>query len=158
MVQTEISFVADVHLVKLAKYLRMLGFNTVYQNNYPRKELESIAVTQNRLLLSRNPVLAQHEDFMSFILAAEDPLVQLQQTIQQFELGEKFKPFTRCILCNGLLHATAKEKIENQLREATRKYYNEFWQCSYCLHLYWKGSHYERMEKLIAQLKGSDHK
>lgn len=146
-------FVADVHLGKLAKGLRMAGFDVAYRNDYTNAEVKAIAIEQDRILLSRNTAFAKEKAFKTFVLESEDWLVQLQRVSKQFELSKAFKPFTRCLVCNSLLLPVQKEKIEAQLKENTRKYFNEFWQCETCGRIYWKGSHYERMEKIILQLQ-----
>jgi uncharacterized protein len=148
-------FIADVHLGKLAKALRMAGFDVLYRNNYTNKELEILAAMQGRILLSRNPAFAKENTFKSFMLKSEDWFVQICDVINCFELSGKLKPFTRCLVCNGHLQPIAKEKIEAQLQENTRKYFDAFWQCVQCNRIYWKGSHYERMERLIKQLKNA---
>lgn len=148
-------FIADVHLGKLAKGLRMAGFDVFYQTDCTNNELKTIAVQQNRVLLSRNAAFAKEAVIKTFILQSEEWFAQLQQVVEKFELRERFKPFTRCLACNGILQSVSKEEIEPQLEENTRNYYNEFWQCGNCKRIYWKGSHYKRMKKLISELKRS---
>ncbi|MDH5717635.1 MAG: Mut7-C RNAse domain-containing protein [Spirochaetia bacterium] len=72
----------------------------------------------------------------------------------RFHLEKKIKPFTRCLLCNNLLESVDKNKIRHRLEDNTRKYYSEFYICKTCDKIYWKGSHYERMNTLIEKLKG----
>lgn len=154
-VKPDNKFIADVHLGKLAKGLRMAGFDVLYQTDYTHSELKTVAVQQDRVLLSRNVAFAKDSVVKTFILQSEDWYVQLQQVVEKFKLRERFKPFTRCLACNGVLQSVSKEEKEPQLEENTRNYYNEFWQCDNCKRIYWKGSHYERMKKLISELKRS---
>jgi uncharacterized protein len=145
----ETKFIADVHLGKLARLLRMLGFDTVYENSFATNELISISREQERILLSRNSSFAKDNTIKTFITTAEEPLTQLKQVVEYFELKNEFHPFSRCIVCNGELQTVSKQEISHLLPENTFRYFNEFWQCSNCRRIYWKGSHYERMLQTI---------
>lgn len=151
----KIKFIADVHLGKLARLLRLLGFDTAYQNSFSNKELAAIRREQNRILLSRNRSLSKNDQIRTFILTSEGPLTQLKQVINQFQLKDQFHPFTVCIVCNGELEKVPKEDIVHLLQPNTSRYFNEFWQCDHCKRIYWKGSHYERMLKTIERIVSS---
>lgn len=148
-----IQFVADVHLGKLAKALRMLGFDTVYHNGFTKAGLIKIAVAENRVLLSRNASLEANPFIRVFIIQDEDPDAQLRQVITHFQLGAYITPFTRCLICNDLLQPVAKPEVVHRLPENTRLHFNEFWQCASCRRVYWKGSHYDRMQQIVQQIK-----
>lgn len=146
----ELKFVCDVHLGKLAKALRMLGFDTVYQNNFTNTDLERIAVEENRILLSRNTAFSKNKNLRLFIITSENPSIQIKAVIEHFELKNKIDPFTLCIVCNEPLQKVSKEDIISQIPANTKKYFEEFRQCANCQRIYWKGSHYERMLKEIS--------
>ena len=148
----ETRFIADVHLGKLAGILRLLGFDTAYQNAYSLNDLIRISSEERRILLSRNAALVRKEGLNCFILTDENPLVQTKQVIRGFHLEKSLFPFSRCISCNGVLEPTDKNHVEAALQPNTKKYFNEFWQCSQCKRVYWKGSHYERMLKTIENI------
>lgn len=146
------SFVADVHLGRLARLLRLLGFDTLYRNDFSKRELVAIAQTQNRFLLSRDAAFATNP-FIRFVwIEKEEAVVQAQQVIRQLQLQKQFQTISRCIACNGNLEAVEKADILEQLEGNTISYYDAFWQCTDCCRIYWKGSHYERMQKLLTQL------
>jgi uncharacterized protein len=147
----EIQFIADVHLGKLARLLRMAGLDTTYQNNYTITELASLAKEQGRVLLSRNELLTRQLSPLSLYINAENAAQQLADVLTQFEITN-FQPFTRCIRCNGRLVPIDKNMVIDQLEPNTRQYFNEFWQCQNCKHIYWKGSHYDRMKKRMQAL------
>jgi uncharacterized protein len=149
----EVKFIADVHLGKLARYLRLLGFDTWYKNSATNSELKSLASSENRILLSKSELFADDTSFKSCIIKTEDSFLQLKQVIGEFKLKEDFKPFSRCMICNGLLEVVEKNTVEEKLEENTARYYHEFWQCTGCKHVYWKGAHYKRMIQLIEGLK-----
>jgi len=147
------TFVADVHLGKLAKALRLLGFDTLYSNAYTPTQLLALAREQHRVLLSRGSAFQKHTDVHTVVIQSEDPDRQFQQVVQQFALREWLHPFTRCLVCNGLLKKVDKETIATQLQPNTRQYFSEFWQCATCHRIYWKGSHYDHMLNLVQKVR-----
>jgi uncharacterized protein with PIN domain len=143
-----VSFIADVHLGKLAKLLRMLGFDCLYHNNYTNQQLINIAAGTGRVLLTRNSTLSRS----AFFIESEDAMQQLKQTLTAFPLVGAIKPFTRCIVCNESLQSKEKAEVEMLLKRNTAIYYNQFWQCKQCQRIYWKGSHYEKMKQQLEEL------
>lgn len=145
-------FIADVHLGKLAKLLRLLGFDVAYRNKYTNSEILQIAREQNRVVLSRNVSFEKQTNIQCLVVTSEDAFLQLKQVVNQFPLKEQFHPFTRCIVCNEMLEPVKKENILPSLEKNTAQYFNEFWQCNHCKRIYWKGSHYESMLKTIGHI------
>jgi uncharacterized protein with PIN domain len=147
-------FVLDVHLGKLAKILRLLGFDTCYQNNYSDKTIAQIADAQNRLVLTRDiGLLKQKTIRRGYWLRSQNPEEQLSEAIRYFNLKTYLKPFTRCLACNGLIEPVTKETVWNQLPPKTRLHFQEFFHCSSCGRVYWKGSHYERMQAFMQRVE-----
>lgn len=145
-----IKFILDTQLGKLAKKLRMLGFDTLYENNYKDKEIIKISREENRIILTRNKSLLKNNTVThGYWIRNTDPDKQLQEIIRRFDLKDQIKPFTRCIECNGIMKPVNKKEIIDQLLPKTKKYYNEFYRCSHCNKIFWKGSHYQRMKKNI---------
>jgi uncharacterized protein with PIN domain len=149
-----IRFCADVHLGKLARLLRMLGFDTAYQNNFFKEELHEIARSEHRSLLSKSDYFSKFSDIDFFKIKNFDPDQQLKEVVEHFHLHELFNPFTRCLYCNEILEKKEKSEVENILLPETKKSFSEFWQCPSCRKIYWKGSHYERMKKWIQKFSG----
>jgi uncharacterized protein with PIN domain len=150
-------FIADVHLGKLSRQLRMLGFDTLYNNQLTTTQIITIALQQNRMLLTRNSGMKQHAALQSFIITRENSYAQLDEVIQNLSLEKELHPFTICMVCNGMLEQVSKENIISQLQHKTILYFNKFWQCSNCKHVYWKGSHYEHMKQRLAKYQGVFH-
>src|SRR5919202_3841847 len=143
-------FVLDIHLGKLANSLRMLGFDTLYRNDYDDEELAQISASQQRILLTRDKgLLMRSLVTYGYYVRATNPEQQVIEVIRRFNLFEKVLPFHRCIRCNGLLESVSKESILDQLPEKTRLEINEFHRCCGCHQVYWRGSHYERMQQFI---------
>ena len=146
-------FIVDVHLGKLARLLRLLGFDTFYENNVTINDLLRLSTDQDRIILSRNKLFSKKSN-KSFLVIDENPSIQLNQLYDHFHLKDQIDPFSRCIVCNGTLEAVTKENISVLLEKNTSQYFNEFWQCKHCKRIYWKGSHYENMLKKIQNITG----
>jgi len=149
-------FVLDVHLGKLARILRMLGFDTLYRNDYEDEQIIEIALSQKRIILTRdrrmlfNRVIT-HAHFLHSTHASR----QAQEVLDRFDLYGQIALFRRCPLCNGLVEAVEKEKILARLQPLTIKYYNEFFQCLQCQQVYWRGSHYGKILHSVKQITDS---
>ena len=104
------------------------------------------------MLLSRNASFEKQMNVQCFVVTSEDAFLQLRQVVNQFHLKEQFHPFTRCIVCNGILGPVAKENVLPLLEKNTAQYFDEFRQCNHCKRVYWKGSHYKRMLKTIEHI------
>ncbi len=148
-------FVLDVHLGRLANYLRMLGFDTLYRNNYADEELAQISSTQHRILLTRDRGLLKRSIVThGYCLRTTAPKEQLAEVLHRFDLLGSIAPFSRCLRCNDLLQPVDKAEIVDQLPAQTRQFYNEFRRCRGCGQIYWKGSHFQRMQAFIEQVLG----
>jgi uncharacterized protein len=143
-------FVADVHLGKLARLLRLLGIDTLYSNNYTNEILPRIASGEGRVLLSRNPAFARLAQLDVLIIKSEVSEEQLLEVDKEFGIIGAALPFSRCLTCNGELHEVAKTTVQSQLPANSALYYHAFWRCSHCQKIYWKGAHHSRM---LARLK-----
>jgi uncharacterized protein len=148
-------FCCDVHLGKLARLLRILGFDTVYKNDFSKEDLYQIARDDHRCLLSKASYFERLSDINFYQVKSADPHEQLKEIINHFHLRNLFNPFTRCLYCNEVLEKKEKKEVENVLLPQTNKHFSEFWKCTSCKKIYWKGSHYESMMKMIQKLKDS---
>lgn len=147
-------FIADVHLGSLARRLRMLGFDTLYANHWDDKTLIDIALREQRIILTRDRGLLKHKQVThGYWVRATCPDEQLREVIRRFHLKKSFKPFTRCMVCNGLLVAVEKGEIDSQLPKNTRKTFNKFYRCQHCGKIYWEGSHVQQMMGYLAAIK-----
>ncbi len=146
----EVRFVADVHLGKLASHLRMLGFDTLYRNDFRDDELLNISVQWRRTLLSKDHALIANPTLTHAILVqSQDPREQLLNVLTRLDLFHATHPFTRCIECNSILEPAEKSRILHRLPPKVAVAYEAFRLCPECDRLYWKGSHFERMREFI---------
>jgi len=149
-------FLLDNHLGRLAAYLRMLGFDSLYKNDYEDAELANILQGDERILLSRDRRLLMRRVVLhGYCLRSLDSLEQLSEVLQRFALTKSINPFHRCVRCNHSLEPVSKEAVLDRLEPLTKQYFDEFHICPVCKQIYWKGSHYERMQELIDKMRGS---
>lgn len=146
----ETRFILDVHLGKLCRYLRMLGFDTYYRNNLDDPEIIDRSISEKRIILTRDlGILKNGRVTHGYFLRSQNSKKQLLEVIQRFDLKSQVSPFKRCMECNGLMGRVDKKEIEHALKEGTKKCYNDFFQCSSCGKIYWEGSHYDRMHDFM---------
>lgn len=146
-------FILDTHLGRLAAYLRILGFDTLYRNDYHDDELMQVSTGEKRILLTRDRGLLKRAAISyGYLLRETDPRLQLVAVLRRFELFGSIAAFRRCLHCNSMLEPAPKELIEDRLPPKVRQYYDEFHVCPVCDRIYWKGSHYVRMQRLIESI------
>jgi len=145
-------FILDSHLGRLAAYLRALGFDTRYENHSPDEDLARISRDEHRILLTRDAGLLKRSAVTHGHLMREtSPRLQLAEVVERFDLRRSVALFTRCLRCNTPLDAVDKDSIAARLPARTRHLYTEFLTCPSCGRIYWKGSHYKRMQKMISE-------
>ncbi|MDP8236592.1 MAG: Mut7-C RNAse domain-containing protein [Candidatus Erginobacter occultus] len=149
----EPAFILDVHLGKLARRLRMLGFDCLYRNDYDDREIIRIARREDRTILTRDRGLLKNSAVRrGYWLRAQTPAVQLREVVERFNLKGRFRPFRRCMVCNGLLEEVSRQEVLDRLPPRTRKEHNQFKRCTGCGKIYWPGSHHRAMQERIARL------
>ncbi|HRY15752.1 MAG TPA: Mut7-C RNAse domain-containing protein [Candidatus Competibacteraceae bacterium] len=151
-------FVLDVHLGKLARYLRLLGFDTLYRNDYEDAELAHLASEERRILLTRDrDLLKRAVVTRGYYVRAVDPRRQIEEIIERFDLQQAIQPFQRCVRCNGRLSATTKQQVWERLPPETRRSVDEFWACEACGQVYWEGSHMPHIRRFIQDLTSKSY-
>jgi uncharacterized protein with PIN domain len=143
-------FVLDVHLGRLAAYLRLMGFDTLYRNDYRDRELAHLASAEERILLTRDRELLKRSAVTrGYWVRSTIPRGQLAEVLERFDLAKAIAPFTRCLACNGSLQPAAKEAVLDLVPPRAREAHDRFLRCPDCSRVYWEGSHYRRMKKLV---------
>lgn len=152
----EIRFVADAHLGRLAGYLRLAGFDTVYQRDLDDRDAAAISAQDRRVLLTRDQHLLKRAAVeYGYWVRATGARQQFQEVVERFELVERFVPFSRCLRCNSPLVPVSKADVAGRLPPRTREIFDEFAECPTCRRVYWQGSHYGRMTAWLAQVAAS---
>ncbi|MBN1338376.1 MAG: Mut7-C ubiquitin/RNAse domain-containing protein [Bacteroidales bacterium] len=138
----KIKFILDVHLGKLARYLRMSGFDTLYQNDFEDQEIIRLALKEKRIILTRDiGILKNGSVTHGYFIRSDRPARQINEVIQRFDLKNCTHVSPRCIECNGIIQSADKESVLALIPENTRKYFHAFFQCNSCGRVYWEGSH-----------------
>lgn len=146
-------FILDAHLGKLAKYLRMLGFDTLFRNDFEDSEIIDISVREKRIILTRDKHLLNAKKIShGYYVRSTEKHAQLREVVQKFDLYSQFKSFSRCMSCNTELTPKKKSEISDKVPTDVIQNFEEFYYCPSCKKVFWKGSHFKRMESYIHQL------
>lgn len=154
----EIKFIADVMLGKLAKWLRTLGLDTLYYRDEKDNKLLALAVKENRQILTRKTSLKNRKDLKNQLLfiKANDPLKQLQEVIQHYNL--KIQPpnlFTLCLICNQKLKEIPAEFVKDKVPDYVANTEKAFSTCPHCKRIFWQGTHHKNMWRIIEETLNS---
>jgi hypothetical protein len=151
-------FVLDVHLGRLAAYLRMLGFDASYRNHCTDERLAEVSRGEHRILLTRDVGLLKRGAVThGHYVRATKPRQQLVEVVERFDLARLTKPFSRCLRCNTPLARAGKEQVRHQLPAQVALLHDEFLRCPDCGRAYWKGGHFRRMRQwIVASIPGAD--
>lgn len=145
-------FVADVHLGRLAGYLRLGGFDTLYQSNWQDDELAQVAACGRRILLTRDRGLLKRTIVThGYLVRAASPRSQLAEVLERLDLWGALQPLSRCSICNGAVNPVAKALVMETLPPRTAAHYEEFWRCADCDRVYWQGAHYRSLLELFSR-------
>jgi len=146
----EIKFIADEMLGKLAKWLRTLGYDTVYYHDGADSGLIQRALEENRIILTRDTKLAERKLARNCIfIESENVREQFKQVIKELDLDTKSRLFTRCLICNAGLISVPKESVSDLVPPYTYQTHDIFYKCPDCGKIYWSGTHKDNMLELI---------
>jgi uncharacterized protein with PIN domain len=145
-------FIADCHLGRVAKYLRLLGFDTLYFNHIDDDDLAALARREGRIILTRDRELSQRKDAPSYLLDAVDTMEQMHGLIDHFALAKDAAVLSRCLLCNTPLQPIDKERIRDRIPPKVDRFFDTFDYCPACDKVYWHGDHYKRMKEFAEVL------
>jgi uncharacterized protein with PIN domain len=152
------AFVADTQLGKLTRLLRLLGFDTLYKNDYEDSEIIGISQKERRIILTRDvQILKNNAVTHGYWVRSPLPEIQIEEVLRRFDLCGQVKPFTRCLVCNGFVERVDKAVVLDQLPLKTHRYYDDFQRCQDCGKVYWEGPHHQRMKVKVDKLIGEKH-
>lgn len=150
---SEFRFILDVHLGKLAKLLRLFGFDTICNPDFDDMDIIRFSESDSRIILTRDKGLLRNSKISYGLrILSQDPDEQLREVFRGFALKDHINPFIRCMECNALVEKVMREEIEDRVLQGTLKFYSVFKKCPGCGRIYWEGSHYERMKKYVDSL------
>jgi uncharacterized protein with PIN domain len=149
----EVRFVADAHLGGLAHMLRMMGFDTLYDNHFNDDEIVEIAGREGRIILTRDRELLKrrvvtHGCFVHALKSEQ----QLREIVERLDLARSARPFTLCLHCNAPLHSIDKASVFDRLPPKVQTNYEKFSTCDVCGRVFWEGSHWRSMRRVLDDL------
>jgi hypothetical protein len=149
-------FVVDGHLGKLARDLRLLGFDAAYDPAAEDRQLLGVMERQNRALLTRDRRLLMHAVVKTgYFPRSQNADEQTVEVIRRFDLLGSIIPFTRCLRCNAPLRKVSKAEVIERLEPLTKIYYEQFRRCTGCGQIYWPGSHFSKLQKRLEQIRAN---
>jgi len=150
-----LKFIVDAMLGTLAKWLRIMGYDTLYEKNFSDDDLFFKAFLEDRILLTRDRELSERVGEKQSHFITEVKLKdQLRQLIARFELDEHKNLLSRCVLCNSPIVPITKEKVKDRVPDYVFETVSEFYFCENCNKIYWRGSHAEQIQAFLSEIKG----
>ncbi len=148
-------FAVDCMLGKLAKWLKILGFDVVYNNKAEDSELLNIARRQGRILLTRDVLLfGRAKEGRCLLIESEKWQEQIEQVLRDLDLRFQARPYSRCLHCNVELKTLAKGKAKNLVAPFVFERAASFAVCPECGRVFWQGTHFKDMESKLAGILG----
>jgi len=152
-----LKFLADGMLGKLTRWLRMIGCDVKYFNDLDDKDLISISIKENRVLLTRDIELfrrAVSKGADAFLVEGRDEIEKLAEISKHFNVKlEVNVENSRCPKCNARIYPVSKSKVEGKVPPATFRFYNKFWECPECGQIYWRGSHWKKINRTLVEAR-----
>ena len=146
-------FLCDAHLGATARLLRMAGFDTAYDNNYADAAIEALAHEEDWIVLSRDRELLKRRGIRrGAFIRAREPQAQMREIVKRLRLADVAKPFSRCLECNVLLRMLSPEEASASVPPRVRERQRLFSTCDVCRRVYWPGSHWARMNAVLADM------
>jgi len=152
-------FVLDGHLGRLARHLRMLGFDCRYDRGADDDRLARQSADEDRILLTRDRGLLKRSIIrLGYLVRDDDPRRQLAEVVARYGLAPLAAPFTRCVRCNGVIKPAERSEVAERLAGELRtlRYFDTFGRCADCGSIYWPGSHFNRMSRLVEEVLGPE--
>ena len=151
-------FIVDCNVGKLAKWLRLMGYDTRFFNGNSDSQLIAIAQAEGRVILSRDTQIMKRRVITSGKLKAvliqrDEPELQMQQVIDALDLDCRFKPFTICLECNQPLVERNKDKVKDLVPPYVFQTQNQYMECPACHRIYWRGTHWQAMTKTLKKFR-----
>jgi len=153
-------FIVDTNAGKLARWLKMLGYDTLFINDVDDNELIAIGLNDKRVLLTKDTQIMLQRVVTSGRLKAvliedDNPKDQLRQVARMMKIDQERK-FTRCLECNKLLVPRGKDEVRDIVPAYVFKTQSQYFHCPVCQRIYWRGTHWQRMNKEMEMLMGAE--
>lgn len=148
-------FIADVHLGTLARYLRLLGFDTVWERDLTDENIIDRSLREKRIIPTRDRgILRNGRVSHGYWLRTTDSQRQLEEVVHALDLSGAIRPCTRCMECNGVLRGASSADVAGDVPPRILEYYRDFSKCAGCGRVYWAGSHRKKLDAIVARVQG----
>ena len=154
-------FIVDSNVGRLARWLRIAGFDTMFINDLDDNRLVRLALSEGRVLLTKDTQILKRRVATTgrlkvILIESEEVKAQLRQVVKALNLGDKIKPFTLCLECNQPLVLSEKEDVKELVPPYISQTQTQYMQCPACQRVYWRGTHWQRMsrelERIVSEL------
>ncbi len=146
-------FLADVHLGKLVRYLRLAGIDTAYEQDAGDVHLIERMLQEERTLLTRDRrLLMRRAVTKGYLVRSDRPPKQFNEVLRRFDLRRWIRPYSRCAHCNTPLQRVPKGSVRSRLEPLTDRHFEVFSQCPECKRVYWAGSHLQRLDPTVREV------
>jgi len=154
---SERKFIVDHNVGKLTRWLRIMGYDTLFFNGENDSEMVARAYADGRIILTKDTEIMQRRvitygHLNAILIKSEEPERQINQMINELDLDCRFKSFSLCLECNQPLKVVCKEKVEDMVPAHVFQTQSEYMQCPACHRIYWKGTHWEVMNRKLDRL------
>jgi uncharacterized protein with PIN domain len=150
----EIKFIVDNNVGKLARWLRLMGYDTLLLKQKDDNQMIQRTLSENRVVLTKDAQFMKRRLVTNGILKAihikqDDPKLQVQEVVQILNLNYHFKPFSLCLECNRMLTPRSKEEVQNLVPTHVLETQTQYTECPACHRVYWSGTHWRAMVKKL---------
>lgn len=147
-------FIVDHNVGKLTKWLRMIGYDTVFFNGSNDSHMVAKALAEDRIILTRDTQIMKRKVITdgrvkAILIASDEPVVQMRQATQTLNLDYRFRPFSLCLECNRPLEERSKEQVKDRVPPYVFRTQKQYMECPECHRIYWRGTHWEAMTRKL---------
>ncbi len=148
-------FIADINIGDVVKYMRAMGFDVYFDTSLSPGEIIKISQKEKRTILTRSRNLLKFSEVTHGIFLHKGTTAeQIKRVVDYLNITDNVRPFSRCLSCNGLLKEISKEEIKDRVPPKARRLFNRYTYCRACDKVYWRGTHFARMKRVIDQILG----
>jgi len=152
-----LKFIVDNNVGKLAKWLRIMGYDTLFFNGSNDSRMIAIALAEERVVLTKDTQIMKRGvitrgRLKAIFILSDEPELQMHQVIDALHLDCRFKPFTICLECNQPLLEKSKQQVKELVPPYVFQTQNQYMECPTCHRIYWRGTHWQTMTEKLRKL------